>query len=121
MVSNKIKTRIERFTGKNAEDVFTEIYNTNDWGSTESKSGKGSTIGVTSIIREQLPLLFKKYNIKKLYDGACGDFNWMKKIVGKLDFYMGADIVEDLTKSNIRRFEKKSSKISKYRILSSLE
>jgi 2-polyprenyl-3-methyl-5-hydroxy-6-metoxy-1,4-benzoquinol methylase len=110
MTSNKIKTRIERFTGKNAEDVFTEIYHTNDWGSRESKSGKGSTIEITSIIRKELPLLFKKYNIKKLYDGACGDFNWMKKIVGKLDFYMGADIVEDLIKSNIKRFGTRSVK-----------
>jgi len=99
------KTRLQRYNGKNTKEVFTEIYEINDWGSTESKSGKGSTIQITSIIRKKLPMLFEKYNIKKLYDGACGDFNWMKTLVKKLDLYVGADIVEKLTESNIKKYK----------------
>lgn len=98
------KSRLERFIGKNAKEVFTEIYNINEWGSNESKSGKGSTMDITSIIREQLPEVFKKYDIKRLYDGACGDFNWMKAIVTNLDFYTGADIVEKLIHSNRKNY-----------------
>jgi hypothetical protein len=44
------KTRLERFKDRSAESVFTEIYNVNEWGSSESASGKGSTIEVTDII-----------------------------------------------------------------------
>lgn len=98
------KSRLERFIGKNAKEVFTEIYNTNDWGSEESKSGKGSTMEITSIIRSELPEIFKKYEIKRLFDGACGDFNWMKDIVNNLDFYTGADIVEKLIISNRKKY-----------------
>jgi SAM-dependent methyltransferase len=104
------KTRLERFKGRSAEDVFTEIYDKDDWGSTESKSGKGSTLERTSIIRKQLPDFFKKYNIKRLYDGACGDFNWMSKLVENLDFYTGTDIVEKMVKDNTEKYSNESIK-----------
>jgi len=77
----------------NIKEAFTHIYDTNVWGSDESASGTGSEMGSTRDIRENLPILFEKYNIKSLLDIGCGDFNWMRTIVGGLDSYLGIDIV----------------------------
>jgi len=99
-----IKTRLERFKGKTAKSVFTEIYEVNEWGSIESASGKGSTMDITSIIRDELPKLFSKYNIKRLYDGACGDFNWFKDISHCLEYYQGVDIVLPLIRNNSKKY-----------------
>lgn len=90
------QTRFEKFKDKTPKDVFTQIYNECEWSSTESVSGMGSTLERTISTRSQLPRLFKKYDIKRLLDVACGDFNWMKKIVNSLEYYKGTDIVDDL-------------------------
>lgn len=98
-------TRNDRFRNKSAKDVFHEIYDINDWGNRESVSGAGSTKSNASLITSKLPEAFKSLNINRLYDGACGDFNWMKDVVKYLDYYMGADIVEPLIQSNITKYE----------------
>ncbi len=98
-------SRNERFRGKSAKDAFTEIYTINDWGNRESVSGSGSTKASASLIIERLPEAFKTLNIKRLYDAACGDFNWMKGVVKHLDYYRGADIVELLIEDNKSKYE----------------
>lgn len=82
------------------KDTFTQIYTENHWGSKESRSGEGSEFLVTKDVREQLPVLFQKYDIKSVLDIGCGDFNWMRSIVGSLDRYMGVDIVQELVDRN---------------------
>ena len=96
-------TRGEKFTGKPAKDVFTEVFTINDWSSTESHSGMGSTLEFTTNTRKNLPLLWEQYNIKKVLDIGCGDFNWMKEIISNLDYYKGTDIVDGITNLNIER------------------
>jgi len=98
-------SRNERFRGKSAKDAFTEIYTINDWGNKESVSGSGSTKMSASLIIERLPEAFKTLNIKRLYDAACGDFNWMKDVVKHLEYYRGADIVELLIQDNKSKYE----------------
>lgn len=81
---------------------FTEIYNTNYWSSCESRSGLGSSIEYTENLRFQLNHLFKCFNIKKVFDAPCGDFNWMRLVVvqNPLIEYIGGDIVEKIVEVN---------------------
>ena len=83
------------------EDRFTWIYKKKIWSKGESRSGPGSTLKYTENLRKQLPILFQKYSIQKIFDAPCGDFNWMRLVVDKLDVnYLGADIVPELIKNN---------------------
>ena len=79
------------------EDRFTWIYRNNYWGSEESFSGTGSTLHYTENIRKELPLLFKEFSIKKIFDAPCGDFNWMRLLLPEVEIdYIGGDIVKPL-------------------------
>ena len=90
---------------KSAEGRFNEIYQTNFWPG-ESRSGIGSTLNATKNIRAHLPKLFKKFNIKKLFDAPCGDFNWMSEVLKKCEIdYLGADIVNDIIVINKIKYE----------------
>ena len=100
-------TRAEKFSGREAKEVFTEVFMINDWSSDESHSGMGSTLEFTSNTRKCLPEVWKKYNIRKVLDIGCGDFNWMKEIVNSLDYYKGTDIVDAITNLNKERYEEK--------------
>lgn len=82
------------------ERTFTKKYRTNAWNSSESRSGEGSTLQHTAALRRELPALLKRYQIKRLLDIPCGDFNWMKEINLELDEYIGADVVEELIARN---------------------
>jgi SAM-dependent methyltransferase len=79
--------------------VFTDIYKLNHWNSQESKSGEGSTIEATTMIRKQLPLIIEKYAIRSMLDVPCGDYNWMK-MVEKTCSYIGGDIIVDMIENN---------------------
>lgn len=96
------------------QDTFTAIYNINRdaiekddinlWKSKISVSGLGSEVENNAYIIEELPRLFKKYNIKSVLDLPCGDFNWMKNIDLDSINYTGADIVEELIEDNKGKF-----------------
>ena len=89
---------------KELEQTFTTIYSTRAWHSKESISGNGSELVQTKQIIEELPFLFKKYNIQSVLDIPCGDYNWMQH-VDKTDIkYIGADIVEELINSNTAKY-----------------
>ncbi len=76
------------------EDKFSKIYEINYWGDKESVSGFGSTINYTNNLRNELPKLLAKYDIKKIFDAPCGDFNWMKHVINNYPVeYIGGDIV----------------------------
>lgn len=79
--------------------VFTEFYQTNRWGDSETVSGPGSTLDRTVTLRAGLPALLAKYECRSLLDIPCGDLNWMKTL--ELDVeYIGADIVSELINRN---------------------
>jgi hypothetical protein len=82
------------------EDKFTWIYYKNYWGSTESKSGGGSTLLYTTNLRKEIPILINIYSVKSVFDAPCGDFNWMKSVLSTLNIiYIGGDIVAPLIKN----------------------
>ena len=86
----------ESFKHKTAEEIFTDIYNTNYWHGWESRSGQGSNLSTTKTIRAALPDIVHHFGIKTMVDAPCGDFNWMKSIINELslDLYVGIDIVK---------------------------
>lgn len=86
-------------------EKFSTIYSKRLWTSKESISGTGSTLENTIELREKLPSLISKYNIKSIVDAPCGDFNWFKEIIFDLEInYIGVDIVEELIRENIKRY-----------------
>ena len=82
------------------EAVFSEIYRTNAWAATESRSGAGSTLHATRHLRRELPLLFERYSIRSVLDIPCGDFNWMSHVDLKNIDCTGADVVAELIQQN---------------------
>ena len=75
-------------------EVFTVIYDTNNWRSPESISGIGSERKQTEILIKELGKLLNDLNTTSLLDIPCGDLSWMQKIdLSKIN-YTGADIVE---------------------------
>ena len=87
------------------QDTFTSIYNhSTGWGSKESKSGVGSELKSTEILRKELKILFLKYGINSILDVPCGDFNWFSQMDLTNIKYTGADIVEDLIITNKIKF-----------------
>ncbi len=88
------------------DDKLSTYFRKNKWGdeSSETVSGSGSTLKYTENLRQKLPALLKKYDVKVFLDAPCGDFNWMKE-VGLSDIqYIGMDIVPDLIIQNHSRY-----------------
>jgi len=105
MANNKEESRRQMYKNKHQEEVFNKVFEINDWSSSESRSGMGSTLEFTENTRKELPAIFEKYNIKRVLDVACGDFNWMKEIVDSIDYYKGTDIVQKLIDRNIENYQ----------------
>ena len=82
------------------KEVFTNIYESNLWTSEESRSGLGSELKSTEVIRRELPELFKKFKRESVLDIPCGDFNWMQHVDMNNVNYIGADIVDKMIESN---------------------
>jgi len=87
------------------KEIFEKIIKENFWKRTpidnESPCGPGSSVRYTENIRNCLPTLIEKFNIKRMLDAPCGDFNWMKLVVANLNIeYTGGDIVPSLIKNN---------------------
>lgn len=89
------------------EEKFLWIYKNNYWKSGESKSGEGSSLIYTSNIQKKLPEIFKTYSIKSIFDGPCGDFNWMSKVLKNCNVsYTGGDIVKPLINDLNEKYSK---------------
>lgn len=76
----------------------------------ETPNGPGSSIDATKDIRNNLPKIFEKFNIKSMIDAPCGDWNWMQKIKLKDVKYYGYDIMPEYINDNKERFENNNVK-----------
>lgn len=95
------------------EERFSKIYEIDYWGSA-TKSGVGSTLSSTENLRKELPNLFEHFKIKTVFDGPCGDFNWMQLVLNKCDInYIGGDIVDQLIKTNQENFSSQKIQFKK--------
>ena len=77
----------------NYVSVFDSIIRLKAWGSDESVSGHGSTVGGTAILRRRLADAFAHLQIRSFVDAPCGDMNWMRHVEYKFDKYVGIDLV----------------------------
>jgi glycosyltransferase involved in cell wall biosynthesis len=86
-------------------NVFEEIYQKNVWGNSESHSGHGSSASATRFLRTALSQLLSDLDVKSMLDVPCGDFNWMRLLDLRID-YFGADIVPQLIEANQRKYSR---------------
>src|SRR5947207_1479160 len=86
------------------EKLFTDIYRTNFWQSSESVSGPGSELRVTQRMSRELTALIKRFKITSIADAPCGDCNWVKFVDLAGCRYIGFDIVQDLIERNQKMF-----------------
>lgn len=99
------------------EAKFSNIFEYNLWGSTESKSGTGSELNYTENLRKWLIDFCVRAEIKTIVDAPCGDFNWMRQVLPILQVrYQGFDIVEAIVQHNSKHFGTESITFSQANI-----
>ena len=104
---------------KSRESIFTEYYKNNKWGDSSSRSGSGSNLDQTLLLRQSLPQIFSTYKIKSILDIPCGDFHWFQTVkLSEKMTYTGADIVQDLIEKNENTHSKQNVRFQKLDITS---
>jgi len=87
------------------KDRFDRIYQRNFWRSRESGSGEGSELAYTQNLRKFLLRIIQEHEIHSIVDAPCGDFNWMKEVLPRVDVkYYGFDIVDSVIKENKQQY-----------------
>lgn len=92
------------FEHQEMADVFSTIYNTNYWCGPKSRSGHGSSLITTQIVRDELSKLCASLEIKTVLDIGCGDFYWMRTVDLHGAEYIGVDIVPEMIKKNCETY-----------------
>jgi hypothetical protein len=89
------------------EEKFTKIFIEKKWNyNDETVSGRGSSLEFTESVRKNLPKLVEQFEISSILDAPCGDFNWMKEVLPKMNVtYTGGDIVKNLIDNNIEKYQ----------------
>ncbi len=90
--------------GAHLRETFSRIYRNNAFGGATSRSGGGSDLVQTAVIRRELPKLVKELGIKSFVDAPCGDWFWMKETRLEVAEYIGVDIVEQLVEIHNLQF-----------------
>lgn len=100
------RTLARGLPGESVERRFERIYRMNLWRGEESRSGPGSSLEETAVIRAELPRLVRELDARVLLDIPCGDFFWMRQVLTELDLetYIGADVVANVIEENNRRY-----------------
>jgi len=115
--NQKAKKLKEKFSVSTAEWVFTKIYQKNLFKGNESRSGPGSSLEQTEIIRKKLPDLINELKIQSMLDIPCGDFFWLKEVDLNFIQYTGVDVVDDIISSNNKKYAKQNRNFIKLDIL----
>ena len=84
------------------QERFERIYSTNLWSDPESRSGVGSTLDSTAVLRDELPRALRQLEARVLLDVPCGDFTWMEHVDLSGIEYIGGDIVPSIVEANQR-------------------
>ena len=84
------------------QERFERIYSTNLWSDPESRSGVGSTLDSTAVLRAELPKALRQLEARVLLDVPCGDFTWMERVDLSGMEYIGGDIVPSIIEENQR-------------------
>jgi len=100
---SSITTFWKRLTGRGGFQVdehFTRIYEKNLFKGGESRSGKGSSLDQTTIVRRELPALLERHGVESFLDAPCGDCHWITELDWTRIRYTGADVVGALIEKN---------------------
>ncbi|HMJ18932.1 MAG TPA: class I SAM-dependent methyltransferase, partial [Gemmatimonadaceae bacterium] len=84
------------------QERFERIYSTNLWSDPETRSGVGSSLDSTAVVRAELPKALRELDARVLLDVPCGDFTWMKRVDLSGIEYIGGDIVPSIIEENQR-------------------
>lgn len=98
-----ITLNVSLYAQKNCREVFTNIYNSHEWGTNQDNtgsSGSGSSIATTILYRDYLQKFLTTYNIKSVVDLGCGDWNFSQLIDWNGIFYLGIDVVDSVIEKN---------------------
>lgn len=99
------------------EQLFTDIYTNNTWGSKETVSGPPSSLERTSELRVSLLSLFGDLEVQSVIDIGCGDWNWMQYVDLSDISYLGVDIVQPLIESLQKKYTKPNINFQKMNVL----
>jgi 2-polyprenyl-3-methyl-5-hydroxy-6-metoxy-1,4-benzoquinol methylase len=108
--SPAVYSAVRKLSGANVEYVFhdslaqrfSSIYSQGVWLNDRdrgSRSGIGSELESTQMVRKLLPEMLDALGTRVLLDAGCGDFTWMKE-VELPSRYIGADIVGKVIEEN---------------------
>jgi hypothetical protein len=81
-------------------EKFSVVYEQNIFRGNASRSGGGSDLIQTAVIRREIPKLVQELKIKTFLDAPCGDWYWMREVYLPVEQYIGVDIVEGLVANN---------------------
>jgi hypothetical protein len=84
------------------QERFERIYSTNLWSDPDSRSGAGSSLDSTRVVRAELPKALRQLEARVLLDVPCGDFKWMQHVDLSGIEYIGGDIVPSIIAENRR-------------------
>lgn len=90
------------------QERFERIYSTNLWSDPESRSGVGSRLDSTRVLRAELPIALRQLDARVLLDVPCGDFTWMEHVDLSGIEYIGGDIVPSIVEENRRLHARES-------------
>ena len=86
--------------GMALKDKFSRVYENNVFGGSVSRSGEGSDLVQTAVIRREIPALLSELGIQTFLDAPCGDWYWMQHVHLPVKRYIGVDIVDALIVKN---------------------
>lgn len=95
---------VNRLLRRGEGDLFERIYERNEWGGDESRSGPGSTLAETEKLRRELPGIVEQLRVEVFLDVPCGDWNWMRLIELPVRHYIGMDVVPTVVAQNHERY-----------------
>ena len=112
VAERRFAERAEELTKLGLQERFERIYSTNLWSDPESRSGVGSAMDATRVLRAELPKALRELDAKVLLDVPCGDFTWMEHVdLGGVE-YIGGDIVPSIVAENQRLHESGSRRFA---------
>ena len=88
--------RVVTTTSPGRRWLFGRYVTTNYWGDDDSRSGRGSNLEATAVIRRELPRILERHDISSVLDVPCDDGFWAAHLEHRLERYVGADIVPAL-------------------------
>lgn len=99
-----LNTQVDAVRNLSLKDKFSEVYAKNIFGGADSRSGAGSDLAQTEVIRTAIPRILREHNVRSMLDAPCGDWFWMREVDLSTAKYTGADIVEALIIRNRSQF-----------------